>query len=40
MNYHKSAIKPPGGLFNFGPSRGGLNIEGGLLERGLMHKIK
>ena len=27
--YRKSSIKPPGGLFNFGPSRGG-----GLLERG------
>ena len=32
--YRKSSIKPPGGLFNFGPSRGGLNREGGLLERG------
>ena len=26
--YRKSSIKPPGGLFNFGPSRGGL------IERG------
>ena len=27
--YPKSSIKPPGGLFNFGPSR-----RGGLIERG------
>ena len=26
--YHKSSIKPPGGLFDFGPSRRGLNGEG------------
>ena len=32
--FRKSSIKPPGGLFNFGPSRGRLNREGGLLERG------
>ena len=40
--YRKSSIKPPGeGLFNFEPSRGGLNGEGGLLERGgLIYKIK
>ena len=41
VEYRKSSIKPPGALFNFGPSRGGLNKEGliregGLLERGLM----
>ena len=34
FTYRKSSIKPPGGLFNFGPSRGGLNREGGLLESG------
>ena len=32
--YRKSSIKLPGGLFNFGPSRGGVNREGGFLERG------
>ena len=34
ITYRKSSIKPPGGLFNVGRSRGGLNREGGLLERG------
>ena len=34
LEYRKSSIKPPGGLFNFGPSRGGFNREGGFLERG------
>ena len=29
VTYRKSSIKPPGGLFNFGSSRGG-----GLIERG------
>ena len=28
-HYRKSFIKPPGGLFNFRPSRGGLIREGG-----------
>ena len=31
-NYRKSSIKPPGGLFNFRHSRGGLNGQGGLLD--------
>ena len=35
-NYSKSLIKPTGGLLNFGPSRGGLNREDGLLERGVL----
>ena len=34
----KSSIKPPGGLFNFGPCGGGLNREGGLLEGGFFTK--
>ena len=35
LKFHSvSTVKAPGGLFNFGPSRGGLNREGGLLERG------
>ena len=33
FTYRKSSIKPPGGLFNFGPSRGGLNREGGLFTK-------
>ena len=33
--YHTvKAVLSPRGLCNFGPSRGGLNREGGLLERG------
>ena len=39
--YRKSSIKPLGGLFNFGPSRGGGLIERGLLERGAyLKKLK
>ena len=30
MNTAKALLSPPGGLFNFGPSRGGLIREGGL----------
>ena len=33
QKYRKSSVKPPGGLFNFGPSRGGL-IERGLVREG------
>ena len=34
LTYRKSSIKPPGGgLFNFWPSRGGLNREGGLFTK-------
>ena len=33
-DYRKSSIKPPGGLFNFGPSRGGgLIREGGFFTK-------
>ena len=31
--YRKCSINPPGGLFNFGPSRGGLIREGGLFTK-------
>ena len=31
--YRKNSIKPPGGLFNFGPSRVGLNREGDLFTK-------
>ena len=33
MDYSKSSIKPPGGLFNFRHSRGGLNREGSLITK-------
>ena len=32
VHYRKSTIKPQGGLFNFGHSRGGLIREGGLFK--------
>ena len=38
MLHFKSSIKPPGGLFNVGSSRGRLNRDGGLLEGGLLTK--
>ena len=31
--YHKSSIKSPGGLINFGHSRGGHIREGGLIQK-------
>ena len=33
-DYRKSSIKPLGGLFFSNPSKGGLNRDGGLFERG------
>ena len=36
--YRKSSIKPPGGLFDFRHSRGGLIREGSLLEWGAYSK--
>ena len=33
ITYRKSSIKPLGGLFNFGPSRGGLIREGSLFTK-------
>ena len=40
LSYRKASIKPPGGLFNFGPSRGDV-LESGLIREGggLLHKI-
>ena len=39
LRYRKNSIKPPRGLLNFRPSRGGLNKEGGLIrERGFFTK--
>ena len=40
QDYCKSSIKPLWGLFNFGDSRGGLIREVGLLERGLIQKVR
>ena len=38
LDYRKSSIKPPGGLFNVGPSRGGLLERGLIREGGLFTK--
>ena len=39
INYRKSSIKPPGGLFkNYSFKGGGLSREGGLIERGGLNR--
>ena len=40
VNYRKSSIKPPGGLFISSPFEGGLIETGGLFERGGLFNLE